>query len=571
MSSASFVRMKLGTRLLGLGLLSTAAACTGSDVVDEPGTDSLEVRGEAPKLCAAVRGNGHYIVTHFASLARIVEHYGVVDGIAGGSSGSLSAFIYESIRKNPAAAQCGGAPCSPEELAPRVSLLLKSLEGYGQTVAASDEGIAIANLVGVAARLRQEVEARGLESLTQTDVALAAVKLREILAIPEVRGLVNPEVLAMLQDTEHLELNVREIYTSIATLGAFSVDDNRLFFRTGILSWDALGLLFGRVADFYAGYTPANPEATSAWLDACAGAAVGKPWNEAAALPFTAPDGTASTCGAAFGKLASDYRSAARSTNAIPKRLTERVGDASPVRKLISTSVLEGDAVGAYEASLAAYRSGAHPTGNIPMSVSFDDVKFGYWGAQRDTDAVLASAARATDLKTKKATSLGNATWREILKASPAEPGLSRFVGLPDGRLSAGGWSDLAPTIVLESMGCEKIVYVTREGDESQFATKIAKHLGMGEADWKALYDLGDPSSSYNAALQAADAVWCTDWNAFGDLQQAEMAAASWSAPLETRPSFRGVRALAPYANTTPRTGKVGCTPGVSGGAQYPR
>ena len=140
-----------------------------------------------------------------------------------------------------------------------------------------------------------------------------------------------------------------------------------------------------------------------------------------------------------------------------------------------------------------------------------------------------------------------------------------------DGRITAGGWSDLAPTLVLENIGCERVVYVTREGDESSFATKIAKHLGMSEADWKKLYDLGDAASSYNLSIEKADAVWCTNWNAFSDLQQREKALDAWGAPLETRASFEGVRTLSPYANVTDRTGKPGCTPGISGGAPYPR
>ncbi len=569
MSGAWPVAMKLSLRPLAILLMaasaSTAVGCA-SPAEDDAGEDDSEIVSSAtPKLCAAVRGNGTAILTHFVSLARIVEHHGVVDGMAGGSSGSLSTFVYDSILRNPAVSSCSGRKCDDAERAARVSLALKSIEGYGLAVASSEEGVAIGNLVGVAGKLKKEIDERGIAALASTDVALAAEKLKEVLEIPEVRGLVNPEVFAMLTDVEHLEYNVKEIQTSITTLGAFSVDDNRLFFRPGILDWDALALLFGRVADFYAGYE-ADESAQSAWLDACAGASVGKPWEEAAAVPF--PGG--GTCGEAFGKLASAYRAKVRASSAEPRRLSERVGAPGPLRKLVTTSVLEGRAVPAYEQARAAYLSGDH-AGNVPFDVSFDDIKFGYWGADADLAALAANAERATDLKTRKATSLGNATWKEILKASPAEPGLSRFVELPDGRISAGGWSDLAPTLVLEDIGCEWVVYVTREGDESSFATKIAKHLGMSEQDWRKLYDLGDAASSYNLSLEKADAVWCTNWNAFSDLQQREKALDAWGAPLETRASFDGVRTLAPYGNVTQRTGKPGCTPGISGGATYPR
>lgn len=564
--------MKLSLGPLSMLVMAAAASMAvgcAPGAADEAGEDGSEIvsASTAPKLCAAVRGNGQSIVTHFMSLARIVEHYGVVDGMAGGSSGSLTTFVYESILENPVVSRCGTRKCDEAERAARVSLALKSLYGYGLTVAGSEEGVAIGELVGVAAKLKKEVDDRGIAALASSDVALAAAKLKEVLEIPEVRGLVNPEVFAMLADTEHLQYNVGEIQTSIATLGAFFVDDNRLFFRPGILDWTSLALLFGRVADFYAGYEPADRAGQAAWLDACADASTGKSWDEAAAVPL--PSG--GTCGEAFAKLASTYRAQVRASGAEPRRLSARIGAPAPLRKLVSTSVLEGSAVAAYERARAAYRSGAHATGSVPFDVSFEDIKFGYWGADEDLSKLAESAGRQGDLKTRKMTALGNATWKEILTASPAEPGLSRFVELPDGRISAGGWSDLAPTLVLENIGCERVVYVTREGDESGFATKIAKHLGMSEQAWKQLYDLGDAASSYNVSLERADAVWCTSWNSFGDLQQSEMALDAYGAPLEARAGFVGVRTLAPYANVTERTGKPGCTPGISGGATYPR
>jgi hypothetical protein len=548
------------------GVVAGGAACSPASENPNPAIEGAEVIGAgAPKLCAAVRGNGTHIVAHFTSLARIIEHYGTLDGIAGGSSGSITTFLYDSILKNPAVMKCGAGECSASERAARVSLALKSLQGYAMAAVSSPEGTAITDLVAVASRLKNEVEARGIGALVSSDAALAAEKLLEVTQIPEVKGLVNPEVVAMLRDTEHLEFNVREIYTSVSTLGAFSVTDNRLFFRPGVIDWNTLAGLLGRVGDFYAGYGDAA--ALGKFMDGCAVASVGKTWDEAAALPYP----TGGTCGDVFAKIVSDYRAEVRSTGVEPRRLSERIGAPSALRKLVSTSVLTGDAVRAYHEARAAYLSGAHPSGSVPFDVSFDDVGFGYWGAARDLAGVTSDARRFGDLKTQKAISLGDATWREILTASPAEPGLSRFVELADGRISAGGWSDLAPTLVLANMGCERVIYVTRAGDESSFATAIAKNLGMSEADWRALYDLANPTSSFNLSLETADAVWCTDWNAFSEKQQREIAADAWSAPLEMRAGFDALRPLTPYANTTASTGKPGCTPGISGGATYPR
>src|SRR5690606_16172726 len=123
--------------------------------------------------------------------------------------------------------------------------------------------------------------------------------------------------------------------------------------------------------------------------------------------------------------LVTSYRDAVRGGEGRGRsRLDDLVGAPGPVHKLVATSVLEGDAVPAYEAARRAYLSGAHPTGNIPFDVRFSDVKFGYWGSDADLDALTDAAAKARDLKSKKITTLGNKPWREALTASPAEPGL---------------------------------------------------------------------------------------------------------------------------------------------------
>ena len=84
--------------------------CEGAkcDDIDDAGDDDRRV-------CAAVRGNGQLIFAHFASLARITEHYGPLWGSAGGSSGSITQFLLESVQMNPAVASCGEQPCTRAE------------------------------------------------------------------------------------------------------------------------------------------------------------------------------------------------------------------------------------------------------------------------------------------------------------------------------------------------------------------------------------------------------------------------------------------------------------------------
>ena len=548
-----------------MSLVACDAAVSEDDAsTEDPTTEDAVKVGASPDMCVAVRGNGHYIVTHFASMARIVETYGIPNGMAGGSSGSITQFVYESVLMNPVVRTCGTRACNKGEASARVALTLKSLQGYGEAVAGSDEVVAITELVALVSKLKAETEKRNIEGLLKTDVDAATKQLQEVLAIPEFANIVNPEIKDLLASPTRASFAARDVQKSITTLGAFSVDDNRLFFRPGLLNWNALADLFGRVASFYAGYAPANGAGMKAWLDDCATASVGKPWTEASTTS------TASgTCGERFVGLVNAYRKDVRANPPAKSRIDDRVDLATPLTKLISTSVLEGEAAKAYKTARTEYLAGKYPEGNIAFTPPFADIKFGYWGRAADLEKVRSNPRKFPDLKTEKFTALGGGSWREVLTASPAEPGLSRFVELPDGRISAGGWSDLAPVLVLKNAGCQKVIYVTREGDESGFATKIAKNVGMDKPSWEKLYDLSG-QSSYTKSVTEADGVWCTNWNSFGDLQQKEMALDSFQAPLEMRAGLKSVRPLRKYGNVSDKTGKIGCTPLVSGGAKFP-
>jgi hypothetical protein len=553
--------------MIGLATALVLGGC-GSSADDADSSEGAVQAASDLKLCAAVRGNGESILTHFASLSRIVDHYGRVDGMAGGSSGSITTFVYESILRSPSVHQCGDARCSADAEAGRIALELKSVQGYAEAVGDSAEGASVKGLFVALQKLKAEYDAKGITNLGPGDTALAAKRLLEVLSIPEVKEIVNPEAIAMLKDVLHLSFAVSEIKTSIEQLGAFSVDDNRLFFRTGVLNWAALAELFGRAGDFYAGYGPVDEAGKSAWLDACAESTRDMPWDDAAKVAM--PDG--GTCGEGLNKLVTDFRAKVRGAAAgsYHSRVDDTVGDPkSPLKKLVSTSVLEGNAVTQYETARAAYAKGQYPTGNVPFAPSFDDVHFGYWGNPSDLARVKSNPKGFTDLKTQKMSALGDVKWREILAASPAEPGLSRFVKLSDGRYSAGGWSDLAPSLALSNLGCEHVVYVTRTGDESGFAAKIAKNVGMSEADWKDLYDLSNPDSGYSRSVANADAVWCTRWNDFTDSQMSAEVLDAFNSPLETRRGF--LSPLRPYDAVTEKTNRAGCTPGVSGGATYPQ
>jgi hypothetical protein len=495
----------------------------------------------------------------------MLESFGLFDGMAGGSSSTITMFTYESILKHPALSDCGDdsgpQTCSDAETALRAALMLKSARGYAETVGMSDGILGNAGI----AELVSRVQSQGIASLIQTDPASAATELQTLLspdALERLGILVNPDLLDMLAVTDStlLAYNENEVLASIEEFGNWTITDNRLFFRPGLVDFDAAaGSTFARLGDFYAGYGPSDVGAMKTFLDECADGAKGLLWTDpnggADVNTLTTSDGS-TTCGALFASQVTTYLGNAQ-LEPQDSRIDESIGDT--LNALAATSVVTGDGVDAYSAALTVYQSGQYPTGDIPFDIAFDDVKFGYWGGADSLEAILANPMGYTDEKTQKTISLGTGTWREILSHSPAEPGLANLRALPDGSLTAGGWPDLAPVLALRNLGCARVVYVTRQDVESDFATGVATKLGMTAADDTALYDLSNPASGFSASLSQATGVWCTNWNAFTDSQMDALAADSYSAPLQTADSF-----FSGYPRVAASVNLVGCTPGVA-------
>ena len=500
------------------------------------------VDGAGPTLCVGVRGNGPRMTAHWSSLARIVEHHGLIDATAGGSSGSITSFLLDSIETNPHVV-CEG--CSPAEQAARAALLLKSLQGYVGQLAVSDEVLAIRALI----ELQGRVAEGGVGELLEDDPTAGVEALQDILQSEDLRALINPEVLELLSTSPDPAHHARDIVGAVSAAASFSADDPTIFVRPGVLSFDGLSLQIGRIASFYAGYAPVDGAAMEAFLADCGEASRGLPWQETTALPA----GDAS-CGERFDALVADYRVQADG-GTFPSRLDDSVGGG--IHALISTSVLEGDAIAEFERARAQYLAGEAVT----WDTDFDDVTFGYWGATEDLDAVLSNPFEFRDGKTAKATSLGAATWREVLAYSPAEPGLARALELPDGRVSAGGWSDLHPTLVLRNLGCEQVIYVTRRGADSTFATGVANLLGAEADDHEDIFDLGAPGSGFSVSVAEADGVWCTDWDTPPQTDLRAMELVGYDAPFEIRdPRLRD----GGYENASTNVGFAGCTVGVT-------
>lgn len=181
------------------------------------------------------------------------------------------------------------------------------------------------------------------------------------------------------------------------------------------------------------------------------------------------------------------------------------------MRALISTGVLTGPAAEAWRAARRSYGAGAPVTS---LGVDFADVKIAYGGKADVLARVAANPKGHADEKTARFRSPGEATWRVVLSHSPAEPGLDRGHGLPDGTVSVGGWSDLRPVLVLKNAGCDEVACLTRQGRGGGFVTDVIGLLGASDRDKQALLGLTDPNSSHARSIAESDGVWCTDRDA---------------------------------------------------------
>lgn len=523
-----FTQRRSRLLLLGTALTLNVSACK----IKNPEANLQEAVTPAPERCVALRGNGTHIVAHVMGLARLLPEWGEIHAFAGGSSSTITTFLYESMALNPAVKSLEGKP-----KASALALLMKSTIGYATQVAAEPEWKALLSFQSLAARLQE----KGIFDLAQTDHKKLASDLRIILASDEFRDLVNPEVLRMLQplsgNDQNFARNVKEVQKAAISLVNLDAEDSDVFFRPGIVNFSKFIELIGRVADFYAGYGHRQQDMPS-FLKDCATGTEGKLWSE-----ISASKTVKGTCGERLTAMIKDWRAnwyenSKQRINDLPGLATKSITITSVVKEPSAIQKLQ-DYEKLYKASKPRR-----------MDFNFEDVRFGYWISRGLKQDLVESWSRSSDdWKAKKAVSLGsNSTWRQILEKSPQEPSLGKYTTFEGnehlaGALSLGGWADLHPVQILKAAGCQDVIYLTRRTDETVFISKgppfegrkasgLAEILGMDKAGFDRIYSLDNPRSAFSSALRAADGVWCTDWNKFSAFEQTGIAMDAWNSPL---------------------------------------
>ncbi len=499
----------------------------------------------APKrLCTGVRGNGNRIFAHFGAEAQITGRYGALSGAAGGSSGSITVFLAESIQANPLMYRCGGRPCTRQETAARIALQWKTMQALPET----GIGLDVSTLLGFV----QAVQDGNILELLQDPATVAEGVDAFLDLLRDLGPIVNPELITLITNSPDPVFHITDIVEATQKGLAFQVDDTIFFVRPGILNWDQLATLFGRLGSFYAGYGPYDRAGVRRFLDRCAVPSLDQDWDHTASLP--AGD---STCGELFTAQFDAYREAFDPETS-RSRIDDRIGRFLP--NLATTGVIVGSGVAKWEEARANYFA-ANPTA---LELDFEDeVRFGYWGRRDDLRVVRRGLRRESDLGSQKFRALGRATWRTILTASPAEPGLSAGVPLPGGEVSVGGWDDPLRVLVLDALRCRHTIGVNRPGGVGGFTENVTRLLGASQDDIDALYTIANPQSSFSVGLERNEGNWCADWDTPDGFDVEALFESGFNAPFVTADPFflNGPRA---YPGASPDLEIFGCTAGVT-------
>lgn len=555
---------------------------------------------ETPKLCAALRGNGEKVMAHLSALAGVVERFGVVDGTSGSSSSAISLFLYESALINPLIWDCGGAPCDDLTVRSRLSFALKAGEMVVQGFLNNPmvkSALDSENPTNAAEAKQGEdflkygfhPKTRGLFKRLKKRIIhrfawrIMSQKFYQFTAMSGA-DFINREVLGEVEDSL-IDLPAQKRWEIMRGLQAldFNNSDISILFREGIVDFPRLYRKLGMVADFMAGRGRYPKEKMAKIFNSvCVTDAFGKSWSEF----YHSPNGK--VCADNVWNLLQGYLNQHKNLPPLANaRLKDPIGGAMksivPVSIIVGTGVekvrkafreyqllyetrIPDPAPGQFE---AAYKAWTDRTAKIKFDLDFEkELIYGYWGRYSDLKKIAASWVPTDEIKSQKFTPLGTISWLEVLLASPSEPGLSKINPLkdtPDHRAAgvsgymAGGWVDLHPTQVARLMGCEKVIFVTREWPEdNEFAEGLVKFFRIPAEKRAAIYDINRPDSSFNQSLREADAIWCSDWGNFKMFQLAPMTTQVFHSPVyirtESDPLFsRGAPILQTY--------KPGCMP----------
>ncbi len=161
--------------------------------------------------------------------------------------------------------------------------------------------------------------------------------------------------------------------------------------------------------------------------------------------------------------------------------------------------------------------------------------KIGYFTSKADALTIGSNISDQNDLKSRRYTNLGRASWRKAIVMSASEPGLGSIdtsfsYGYNGSKfISLGGWADLSPTQVLKSMECKTTSIIARIGVKSKLSSGMYKALGEEASKTNDVLDYLNASSSNAKSLSAADVIFCHNTQAYSPMDLIALAQDSYN------------------------------------------
>eukprot|EP00549_Striatella_unipunctata_P022598 CAMPEP_0118688468 /NCGR_PEP_ID=MMETSP0800-20121206/8940_1 /TAXON_ID=210618 ORGANISM="Striatella unipunctata, Strain CCMP2910" /NCGR_SAMPLE_ID=MMETSP0800 /ASSEMBLY_ACC=CAM_ASM_000638 /LENGTH=569 /DNA_ID=CAMNT_0006585737 /DNA_START=167 /DNA_END=1876 /DNA_ORIENTATION=- len=490
------------------------------------------------EFCVSMKGNGYKFSSYIGAFARISEELGSIHCATGGSSSSIMVFLMESVAINPSTRRCNGGrrPCTDLEKRRREALLFKSF-----TQVPLFDGLYSAFL--------ELTDTGGGLGETGPDFVLGILRALANRGFGDLVNFVDLAALFhLLLQSPRPRLHLEDLIDEFIP-GLFAALPNDAFVRTGIVNFNHIAELFGRIGDFYSGYGPYNNRGMEQWLDRCNELFVGLSWDEAIEL-----DG-GNLCEADFLRIYNQFLRQRGNLRFVRSRLDEPVG--THRYALVVTSLIVGDAAAQWRAASEQYRQWQ----DVTFSPSFDDFRYGYFGDETQLDRVVANlrADYSDRIRAQRFEPLVGYTWKETLSISPAEPGLSPGIPLNDDMIAVGGWSDPLRVNVAYGLGPKRVIAVVVRNDTYSFERRAIGLLGASEEQQEELYS-NEVESEVLKELSNATGVWCMDWGFISDFNVGGLFIDGYyNSPLLTTDDF-----LSRASNSDPNTLIRSCS-GVAG------
>jgi hypothetical protein len=485
-----------------------------------------------------IRGNGESVVAHWPGLARLTEGYGPFQYMAGGSSATITIFLYESVLLNP------HLSCSAEELETnknclneKISYMIKLWEGLIELVEGSEEVVSFKNVMSKLSYLENE-------SWRFSDVSkISLVELNELVQSlkitlntinnPVIKSAPNWELFNALflavdefikKPSQENQVKVKNlaghVYGAVEVFGKFNArDDEALFVRPGLVNFKSMGFIFSRWANFLSlrGVEKDHlyHEKFKGFLSACALNTTSKNWDE---IKLNINAHTKRSCFDDLGELFYEYQlifSEKEEQGLVNSRELDLPGESVQKTELsqnftpiISTSIItEKSEISKWKKAFQNFMLGKN-LDQWRWLPDFNNIKFAYWTKSSSVtnlrNKLKSYCQSGYEVNACRSLVLGNHPWSTILSLSPAEPGLSRGQQIEEvlpkiywskfkdqlNWLSLGGWSDLMPQMVLKGAGSDFQILMTRRGYQTYFGQGVVIRLGVDDLTHEELFQL---------------------------------------------------------------------------------